>query len=463
MGTVSRARGKFTVPVSILVSSVAVFVVAVALAAVALASWPTADDYCNRVVVAERGIGGAIRWLFFEWSGRLISGAALYLTFALVDLPPLHWVSLMLACLLVLASWQMASLLALRGRVIRGPLSAFILAALVVGLYRLLGQTVFWATGGVVYMIPLVLTLLWLVPLRRLLHGTSPLHGNAYGFALGFAVGNSIELVLPPLAMYVALVVSCRWQSLPVMARRAIGWRVAGVAAGALLLIAAPGNYARATATPDSFRLEPWVLLSQYVRMLHEIAATAWPMVAIIFAVAAASLIASYRARRVEAAGEEPSPLREAGALATGALLSIVPVLAVPAQFAPRNGLYLLVFAFIAALLPLMRHVDQAPPHRVALPAFAGLAMGLALIASPWLATDAQLATAIRDRQVERDHALRQLAQARQVDAVVAPIGLAAPPTLHYIDVSPDSTKSNNVCTAKYYGLHSIALEPTAR
>src|SRR5438270_336631 len=124
----------------VLASSAVALVLMVVLASVALAGWPTADDYCNRVLVDDNGVAGALRWLFFEWSGRLISSAALYSTFALVDLPALRWVSVALACLFALAAWLIASLLALEDRALRWPLSAFVLAALAVGLYPLLGQ-----------------------------------------------------------------------------------------------------------------------------------------------------------------------------------------------------------------------------------------------------------------------------------------------------------------------------------
>src|SRR5439155_4469346 len=225
----------------VLASSTIALVLMVMLARVALATWPTGDDYCNRVLVDDNGVAGALRWLFFEWSGRLISSAALYSTFALVDLPALRWVSFALACLFALAAWLIASLVALEDRALRWPLWAFVLAALAVGLYPLLGQTVFWATGGIVYMLPLVLTLVWLVPVRRIVHGGLPRGGTAYGFVLGLVVGNSIELVLPILAAYVALVVPSRWENLSATARRALGFRVAGMIVGALVLVAAPG------------------------------------------------------------------------------------------------------------------------------------------------------------------------------------------------------------------------------
>jgi Family of unknown function (DUF6056) len=459
MQAVSGSRSKLIV----LASSTVALVLMVMLARVALATWPTADDYCNRVLVDDNGVAGALRWLFFEWSGRLISGAALYSTFALVDLPALRWVSLALACLFALAAWLIASLVALEERALRWPLSAFAFAALAVGLYPLLGQTVFWVTGGIVYMLPLVLTLLWLVPVRRIVHGALPRGGAAYGFLLGLVVGNSIELVLPILAVYVALVVPSRWEDLSASARRALGFRVAGVIVGALALVAAPGNYARAKVTPDSFRFEPQFVVAQYLHMLNEIATIAWPMVAIVGALAIASLLVANRASATNAAHVGPSPLREAGAFAIGALASIVPVLAVPAQFAPRNGIYLLVFTLVAALLLLVAYAQHARSSRFVSASFIGAAAAGAFIVSAPLAADARLTREFRDRLLARDLTLHHLSPAKQVDAVVKPIDLAVPPTLHYIEVSTDRKEWINVCVAKHYGLRSIALDPIVR
>ena len=161
---------------------VALFIV---LASVAFETWPTADDYCNSVLVAQSGVAGALRWLFFEWSGRLVSGVPLYATFAWIDLPALHWVSVALVGLLAVAAYQAATLVAGEDRPLRWPLCAFIFAALVLGLYRLLGQAVLWSTGGIVYSVPLVVALLWFESVRRLSQGRDARGGELYGFILG--------------------------------------------------------------------------------------------------------------------------------------------------------------------------------------------------------------------------------------------------------------------------------------
>jgi len=456
------AQGAESKPIVFASSAVALALVIV-LGTVALVTWPTADDYCNSVLVGNTGVAGALRWLFFEWSGRLVTGAPLYAAFALVDIPALRWVSLALVFLFALAAWLIASFIAIEDQAFRWPLSAFVFAALAVGLYRLLGQAVFWSTGGIVYMVPLVLTLAWLVSVRRMLHGTMPRGGAAYGFVLGLLVGNSIELVLPIIAAYVAFVVPTRWRTLSAATRRVLGFSVGGVIVGAMILAAAPGNYVRAKVTPDSFRFEPEYVVTQYFHMLDGIAGRAWPMVGIIAALAIASLLVANRMRQSRAAHESPSNLREAGALAIGAVASVVPVLAAPAQFAPRNGIYLLVFAFVAALLPLAAYARQSRSRRVVSGAFVGLAAVGAVIASIPLVADARLSEAFRERLLARDRTLRQLAHENSIDATVTPVGLPVPRTLHFVEVDANRSQWNNVCTAKYYGLRSIALEPAAR
>jgi len=454
------ARAKVMVAGSAIVIA-ALFIV---LASVAFETWPTADDYCNSVLVAQSGVAGALRWLFFEWSGRLVSGVPLYATFAWIDLPALHWVSVALVGLLAVAAYQAATLVAGEDRPLRWPLCAFIFAALVLGLYRLLGQAVLWSTGGIVYSVPLVVALLWFESVRRLSQGRDARGGELYGFILGIVTGNSIELVWPILIAYVVIVVPSRWNALAPLARRGLVLRIGGLAIGMLALIVAPGNYARAKVTPGSFALEPGYLLTQYFTMLKAIMQIAWPMVAIIIVTATAALLAWNQTRKIAKTSVEPSPLREAAAIAAGALLSIVPVLAVPAQFAPRNGFYLLIFALLAALVPLVACARHARWRAFAAPALLILAaLGAAAISVPLLA-DASQSSAFRDRQAARDRALRELPQRSSVDAIVPPIGLwPVPRTLHFVEVEPDRSQWNNVCTAKYYGLRSIALEPKAR
>jgi hypothetical protein len=91
-------------------------------------------------------------------------------------------------------------------------------------------------------------------------------------------------------------------------------------------------------------------------------------------------------------------------ALAIGALLSVVPVLAAPAQFAPRNGFYLLVFALVAALLPAVAYARHARWRQLAAPALIVLAaLGTLVISTPLMPTPAKAARfATSKRRVDR-------------------------------------------------------------
>jgi hypothetical protein len=450
-----------SVKVPALAATIATLLVIAALGAVALANWPAADDYCIHVWVVEKGILGALRWHYAEWGGRLVPLAVLYAASAWLDLANLRWLSLACVGVLAVAAWLLASLIAMSQRELRLPLWALLMSAVAVGVYGLLGQVVFWPTGGVVYMLPLLFASLLLLDTRRLLHGAAPRDVDATrGFAVGFLAGNAIELTAPILAAYAALSIPARWRELSPVVRRSLGWRLGGLAAGMLVLAAAPGNYQRASVTPDAFRLDAGFLASQYVSMLKQIATATWPMVAIIAAAAVASIVAVGGAPRRPRGVQALSAARESVALAVGSLASMLPVLAAPPQFAHRNGLYLLVFLLVAALLPLVAVARNEAARRVLPMTFALLALAGAVVALAQLVPDAGLARAIRDRQVERDARLRDVARSRDQDATVARIGLRVPDTLHYVDVGTDREQWNNVCTAKYYGLRSIALDP---
>jgi hypothetical protein len=135
-----------------------------------------------------------------------------------------------------------------------------------------------------------------------------------------------------------------------------------------------------------------------------------------------------------------------------------VPVLAAPAQFAPRNGLYLLVALLASALLllmPVLRAAGAAARNTAVLLAFAA-----AIAIAVQLGADYRLASARRHEQLARDAALR--AGERFTERVVGPIRAPAPLTVHAVDISSDPGQIVNWCVAVYYGLRSIRLDPAA-
>ncbi len=449
-------------PMSARVSLVAAAALAAMLIALGSVNWPAADDFCNHVLVETRGYSGALHWLFFEWSGRVVTGVALYAVAALVDIPALRGVSMLLAAGLVLVAWQIAAFVVPRPAPARRPLVAFILAALTLGLYPLLGQTVYWPTGGIVYLLPLILLLYWLLGAQALLQRGDSGRGNAYWFAVSFAVGNAIELILPIVVSYAGVIALRRWSTLASTVRRALLWRAAGFALGAAVLVGAPGNYLRANATPGSFQLDPAYLVQQYALMIRASAEAGVTLLAIVVGLIALHSGASLWTQWQRVAAEKPARAfrhEETVALLLGAALSLAPVLAAPLQFAPRNGLYALVCVFLAALLPAARWVKDRATGNKAAATLALLAVVGTLVAGARLLTDMRAAEGRRPAQLARDQLLRDAAATGRRELTVAPIAPPAPVTMHAVDITTDPAQLVNWCVATYYHLGSVALE----
>ena len=435
------------------------------LVALGFVTWFASDDYCNWVVLDERGIADAMRWLYFEWSGRLATGFAMYGTLALVDLPGLHWFSALFGASLL----AVASLLArLAGAAeAKWPVRMFALAALSLGLYPLLGQTVFWTTGALVYLLPLVLLLVWIIDSHRLLHGGTAA-GPVAGFAMSALLGNAIELLWPIVLIYAGLMGVRQRASMTRRRWRALAVRMAGFVLGAVLLASAPGNFRRAEATPESFRHDPAYLLAQGRMIIAEVAENG-RAVMLLLAAAAVLAMATRVALRERHTGAPAVPDRigvfESGVLIAAGVASLTPMLLVPAQFAPRNAFYLYVLVLLVAT------ALYADAIRTARTARGGGALTVLLIGAGLLATvlaltqlvpDFTFARSLRERLVLRDQALREAALREEADVVVPALRLAVPHTLHFVEVFPDPGAWLNRCVARYYGLGSVRAQTGA-
>ncbi|MEP7208481.1 MAG: DUF6056 family protein [Casimicrobiaceae bacterium] len=423
------------------------------------ANWPAADDYCNAMLVADLGVDGALAWLYTQWSGRLATGAVLYGAVARLEPPALHWVSALVAAGVALTAWQITAFVLGRARSVRPMLFAAVLAALVLGLYPLLGQTVYWPTGGVVYWLPLVLLLHWLNGTRALVSDGVERFGTGYAFVSSAILGNAIELVVPIAVTYL---VAMGWRSRNVRrTTQALLLRAGGVLVGALVLVTAPGNFLRAQATPGSLVLDPAVLGPAYLSLLREAAGSGVAMLGIVLLV----LLVGFALQRSPASAGWARPagasrLDEAAALAVGGLLSVVPVLAAPAQAAPRNTLYLLVAILVASLLVGVPRAAARWSTPTALVLVLLAAVG-SVIATVRLVDDRALAMARRDAQLERHARLADPSQ-RGTDVAVRPIAITAPATLHAIDITADPSALVNWCVASVYRLRSVRIDAAA-
>jgi hypothetical protein len=437
---------------------------AVVLAFLGAAIWPAADDFCSRMFVDSDGVKGALEWLWGNWSGRLATSAVLYSLLALLPMEQLRWVSVVLGLLLPVLAWQMATFWKPAAH-LRLPLFAVILAVLCWGLYPLMGQTVFWFTGGIVYLLPLILLLHWLGSVRTLLaEGEGTPRNAIYWFVLSVFVGNSIELVWPVLFAYLVLNLPRAWRTLLPPVRRAIVWRTGGLLLGAALLLASPGNYRRARVLPGSFEFDWSYLADRYVTMLQQSLLNAillWGgLLALLIVAGLLGALLRDRGGPIPAneyrAREE---WRAIGSFVAGALLSLTPVLPVPAFYTPRNALYLDVFLLLAGIGVAVRLLWQpaaASASAWATSTLAVLALLIAGLGAPRLYRDIDPARTLRTELQARDSFLQD-AHARGVRNVKLPaVKAAAPSTVHFVDFFEDPKEWLNWCSARYYKLDSI-------
>jgi hypothetical protein len=440
-------------------SRLAPLVAWIAVAAVAVTLWvmvrhglaipASADDFCNRNNALAGTALEATLSSYEGWTGRLVTTFVLYHALRLVDLPQLATISGVLPLLLALGTWLIAGAFGARHVVDRLAIAAFLFVAIVLGLHHLTGQVVFWATGGIVYLLPFVLLAAWLATMARIAEGKPSRVGVLGAFALGALAGNAIELTWSALAI-VGLAVLAHVRGQPQLLRRAAA-ALAGAVAGAAILAAAPGNYVRATATERSFSLDASWLAGEYARMLGEVFAKAPGFLAGLLALVVVGLVVHtpnltthWRQRALIAA-----------LLVVAALASLLPVLAVPPQFAPRNGFFLLVLLLAAA-------AAFAVPPILAMRYGALLLAGTALAGSLLLpfryAEDTQVAQLLSARWTERHHVLRAAASAGRKDVVLARMPFYPRPTVHALELGDDPARWDNKCVARYYGLASVTV-----
>ena len=410
---------------------------------------PSTDDFCNRLNATSQRLPETVQTAYTGWTGRVVTTAILHATLASADLFSLAVPGVLLAALFVYAAWLIATFSTLEWTAGRPVVFALSLATLMAGLYSLTGQALFWITGGIVYTIPLVLLLAWLVVMRRLfVDGNAGRIGAVSGFALGVLVGNAIEAVVPIALVYGASMLWLARERLSSATRRAVFACIAGVVVGAMILAAAPGNLTRVAATGGS--------LFENLRLLGpsslRIASTMLDVGGVLLVAVAIMLglgIMASRGRDRPAFGRSSETL----VLMAGAIASALPILLAPDQFAPRNLYFLLVMLLVAALVfaaPRLAAIRSAPTL-VATLALAG-AIGNAVV----YARNIDDARAIRARLVEQDALLRKAALAGERDVIVPRIGLVPPPTVHFIELAADAQRWDNRCVARYYGLKSL-------
>lgn len=204
---------------------------------------PSMDDWCNTMNSWQAALMHPFN-LYISWTGRFVSsaflGVFLYLpAWAFVVVNTAMTLSIFLCCIILgsgKCSWQKALVL-------------FSIAYLLIWFFvPSFGEVMLWRTGSIVYLWTTTALLAWLVPYRLLLEGNSSRWSapRTVAFAaFSLMAGNGMEhtsFCVFLMASAILLVLVRRKASIPAWA----WWGLGCLLAGWILLMAAPGNYARA-------------------------------------------------------------------------------------------------------------------------------------------------------------------------------------------------------------------------
>lgn len=317
-------------------------------------------------------------------------------------------------------------------------------------------EAVFWVTGGVVYLLPLTLLVVGPILLKWVM---SPFSSRALAAALallwGLLVGNSIELLVIPAALFVVAFVGIAWRT----NKLACLMLIAGFLIGVLILIFAPGNFARAASGGTSLQTSILALVANFVglakRLTYHSGVLGIAYLALLLAVSVAFIVSAVRRGRL------PFPelgwwrLAPVAAVAVG-YASYLPLALAPEYVAGRTFVYFF-FALSVSALCLTRcgmaifAAGEVPNRAIAAVALAGTAL-VALQIFLQLPVAAAAQSAFWDR-----HML--LLESAGQDVVVSPLLVDGHLSLlHTGDVASDPTHWLNACFTDFYGLGSIRL-----
>ena len=398
-----------------------------------------ADDFCTGADVMQHGIAGAVWHWYRTWSGRFsyhivtaIAGAAGPLSARI--LPGLTILGLA-------GSTIFAAKRVTRARWLAAVALGLVLTWSILGCAPDIFQVLFWASGVTTYSIPLILIAVWIGIALRADGARVPMSAHALLFlAAGFS-----ETVTAVLAAAVALALAS-WPE----RRRALAGGLVAAIAGAILMLAAPGNADRASRFERPEAAGPSMVGLDATEFLQVEALIAGMSMLLVFSVAASAgsrdvATAPLRGRAIAA-----TVVAVFWGIAVPLLMARV-VMAIPAplrSLEPTHALLAGTFAMagwqvgrrwsrassvaaVAMLLlviPLLRDLRE----------LTSMAGGVAVFAREWDAMDESL----RTRTAE--------------PAVVVP----APARVGRLDfVNPSPAHWANRCMARYYGIGQIAGE----
>jgi len=222
-----------------------------------------ADDYCTAAILRQAGLLGMQRALYVGWSGRFSFTLVVGLVETLGAGVAAYLPALMLAAWVAALTWAAAQFgLSRTAALLLSELIIFVTLDDNTGGVH---EALYWQTGSLTYVLPLVILTLVAGGLARLhargAHGVGWRSLSLYGAAAFCAGGFSETLVSMQAVALAAALAVCLWRRRADEAARAVARALCAALLGSLLALAvvaaAPGNAARRAALVASQHAAP--------------------------------------------------------------------------------------------------------------------------------------------------------------------------------------------------------------
>ena len=430
-------------------------------------SYPIADDFRSYNWVQTGGFRHYVHHMYFEWGGRIGVDAFLALWLRFCNPFQLRFLSSLLGLLLFFQSVLIVRILSEKepdavsrsfGRQIL--MTLMVLSAFWWGCRDILGETVFWASGGSNYLVPSFLGLVWIYFLPAALERSGKIAVICFSL-FSVVIGTLHQQLAPALFIYGA-----GFQRLEKKPREWT-WKSpstlygVGLALGALVLFFAPGNFVRARTLPASFQ----VPLSQYSAFYRYLFFRYWALggwrLLQLSILAGGVMEALWPCRRLR------------WNFAYGLLFfacsagTLVPMVFVPRHVENRTAWYFMLFLHMACVLwgrvglALVRRRFSVLVKGIWINGAAAVVLGISLflfLQSSY--QDIYWARLLSMQLNARDRMLKT--QAGSGDVVVPALWGRRPLRLHFNDLALDPASWINESQAEYYHVQSLRLSPGA-
>ena len=447
-----------------------------------LLTWPWADDfsYMNQVLSTENVIE-YIKNQYVSWEGRFLSFPFFYVLLRKVEYTNLV-VAVMCTCFLgsVFLSarlWQ--KIFNPDKKHINPYLLLAMLCTFWIGLRPILAQTLYWATGGIQYMIPLLGSLVWLNVIYYVLFERERILHKWFWFialsVFSFLLGGGNQTLTPALVV-IALGLMFLPTDRPARNKGIVLVSLVFMGAAAIIMYLSPGAMERASRGKDlgvaSFVFSPVVLLGNFGKVCMKYTAACWVILPLSFLGAFFSaLFFGFDKTEIGLRGymqRYQKRLNFSAIFLIGAVASILPFALVPVFTPLRASIYYNVFLGISIWCVVGYNV----------PIFVFIASRMERIISKYImyifpvilcfvflfmvSDDIHYGKQIRTLMVKRNKILSSVSEKVRgtMDMNVEPVRSLVPVTLRFDEMSEkDRDWWMNKDIAAYYGFNSVAVE----